>query len=436
MHYFEKQCSYALSLLCLMLLFLPKINLIAVQGRETAGIRIDDLILFSFLLIYSWAHLSSRKSFFDIEKNLFLILAFSALSYFINIFLYSIGAIHVAGSILYVMRLFEYFTFFYAGLLASRFFNLKNILTCYFLINAVFMILQKLGILGGFSFDGYRNVQGRVSGLAAFPSEMGAILNLLFCFLFYSENIVFSKIPFIPRKGVKIINSLFPYGFFLFTGVLIVMTGSRIAILAHVVAFLPFLKKIASARSLSKLTIVVPAIAISGCIIAYAISTDEYAIKRSQGLFSFKNLELAKKVWAHIDLNINPMGNEVIQRSGEDQSWWMRIHKWVYAMKIYATHPETYLQGVGPGFAFAGLDGGILRILVEQGLIGFALFARFFYLIARRSRALWLCLVVFMINMVFFDVYLAYKPMSILFLMAGFSYAEESRIQDKGLHLA
>ena len=44
-----------------------------------------------------------------------------------------------------------------------------------------------------------------------------------------------------------------------------------------------------------------------------------------------------------------------------DMSWWMRIQKWCYALKMYVMHPISYLQGVGPGFATPALDGGFVE---------------------------------------------------------------------------
>ena len=41
---FDKRLAALLSLLCLPLLFLPKVNLLRFSG-ETAGLRIDDLLL-------------------------------------------------------------------------------------------------------------------------------------------------------------------------------------------------------------------------------------------------------------------------------------------------------------------------------------------------------------------------------------------------------
>ena len=100
--------------------------------------------------------------------------------------------------------------------------------------------------------------------------------------------------------------------------------------------------------------------------------------ERSFELFSLKNIELFEVVWDKIDITAAPIGNEVISSENYDMSWWIRIHKWLFYTKIFVLNPECYLQGLGPGFCGAALDGGILRIIVEYGLIGSLLFWAFF----------------------------------------------------------
>ena len=121
----------------------------------------------------------------------------------------------------------------------------------------------------------------------------------------------------------------------------------------------------------------------------------------------------------------NPVGNEVILAANYDMSWWMRIHKWIYVIKAYVTNPECYLQGLGPGFAWAALDGGLLRIFVEYGIIGSFLFWKFFSSIYHINRQLKWMMISFMINMVFFDAYLAYKTMSFLLFIAGDAFERQ-----------
>ncbi|MEM1282858.1 MAG: O-antigen ligase family protein, partial [Chlamydiota bacterium] len=223
---------------------------------------------------------------------------------------------------------------------------------------------------------------------------------------------------------VPLFSVLYPLLLFVVFTVLIAINGSRIALVAQAFVFLIFLVKQFSVRSiviLLMLLIPVATIGLQENKEKLATVTD-----RMQNLFRIENVEMIGDVWAKIDTELDPVGNDVVFYDDEtqDQSWWMRIHKWTYALKIYVEHPISYLQGVGPGFATAALDGGIIRIFVEYGIIGFLMFGVLFWIIARQSFVLGMMTIVLLVNMIFFDAYLAYKPMSLLFLMIGFGYSK------------
>jgi hypothetical protein len=114
-----------------------------------------------------------------------------------------------------------------------------------------------------------------------------------------------------------------------------------------------------------------------------------------------------------------------------DLSWWMRLHKWIYALKVYLEHPACYLQGIGPGFCGPALDGGYLRLLTENGLIGILLFLQLLSKLYRQSPQLKGMITALLVNMLFFDAYLAYKPMSLLFLVSGYQYVYKYMYEKK-----
>ncbi len=134
-------------------------------------------------------------------------------------------------------------------------------------------------------------------------------------------------------------------------------------------------------------------------------------------------------MWNNVNINIEPSFNGTVDNGQKDISLWIRLQKWSYVLKVYLTYPITYLQGVGPGFAFAGLDGAYLRILVENGIIGSFLYWKLFKSIATKSPQLMAMVIVLAINMIFFDAYIAYKPMSLLFLVAGMTWAENCAVE-------
>lgn len=429
---FDKKLSFLIVLLCLPLLFLPKINLISIHS-ETAGVRIDDLILFMLGILIIWAHFLYNHKLYQIEFWLFAFTAFSFISFISNKILVQMDLLYMPAKIFYTIRLFEYFIFFYIGAFAAQFFQTQRIVQAFFLWNLCIMILQKIGLTGGLSVEGYQtDVSSRVQGIASFPSEMGLLLNLIFCYLIY-DTTASSLLNFVSPPFKKILKKFYLYGMFCLFGAFVIFTGNRISILALLVCFLFKLKQELNWRSMSSfVTIFMISMLLLGGVVWLMFQTAS-VYDRSTALFSFKNLELVQIVWNKIDLTQDPIENEVISSDHFDVSWWLRAHKWVYVLKAYCTNPLCYLQGVGPGFAWSALDGGFLRILVEYGIIGFYFFYKFLACLYRINPQIKWMVIAFYINMIFFDAYLAYKTMSFLLFTAGYAFQRQQQLLRGGL---
>jgi hypothetical protein len=428
MRFFNKHFSFLIVIFCLPLLFLPKINLVSFPGRETAGIRLDDVLLLFLFLIVFWAHFALNRRLKDIEFWIFILMAFSFFSFILNRFFVSLGILHVDSIIFYCVRLFEYFVFFYIGSLCSLFMKARTVIKVFFCWNLMIMVLQKAAILGQFTVDGYNpNVSYRVGGIASFPSEAGLLIDMIFCFLIYDQERESKFLRLLPPLLKTFIEKTYVYWLFLLCAVFVILTGSRIAIVALVITFLFKLKEELSWRSLHSWIVAVLFISLASLIMVMLIINTASLFRRSDGLFSFRNFELVAKVWENVDLSHDPIGFETVRNESYDTSWWIRAHKWCYALKIYYLHPECYLQGIGPGFAMAGLDGGFLRIFTEYGIVGCFLFWKLFSRIYQKSKQLKWMVIAFLINMIFFDVYLAYKPMSLLFLVVGYAYSASEK---------
>jgi len=424
MRFFDRLFSFWLSVLFLSLLFLPKINLISFGGKETAGIRFDDILLMLFCMVLFWAHFILQKKTIEIENWIFALTGFSLLSFFLNRVFVAAGILHVNASIFYCLRLFEYFLFFYIGAISAFFFRPSRVIKAFFLWNMGLMLLQKLGLIGQFTVAGYTPlVEDRVGGIASFPSEAGMLLNMVFCYLIYDEERAVQGRSFLSGRIRTFFEQSYIYWLFLICAALVIITGSRIAILALVVAFFFRIAKDLKQGRLGPWLIASVFVATGVFLFIFLIQNTDSVAGRSAGLLSFRNLELIGVVWDRIELTYDPIGNESVSFDAYDMSWWMRIHKWCYALKIYYLNPECYAQGVGPGFAMAALDGGFVRILTEYGLIGCFLFWKVFSPIYRQSTQLRWMVIAFLINMIFFDVYLAYKPMSLLFFVSGCTYS-------------
>lgn len=249
---FDKTLSRWIVYICLPLLFLPKINLLSFEGRETAGVRGDDLILFGLFILLLAAQWIRSYPLNRFERNLFALTAFAFISYLLNRVFVAEGWLHVNSVFVYAARLLEYFTFFYIGIECARIFSLDAIVRAFFLWNAAWMVLQKLGILGEFGPSGYvANASWRCCGIGSFASETGLLLNLLFCYFLYSDDDKPSEswVRLFPPVCRSWIRNCYPYLLFVVFGALILINGSRMALIALVVTFACKLRYMLSFRS-------------------------------------------------------------------------------------------------------------------------------------------------------------------------------------------
>ena len=78
MKIFNQSFAFFLSLLGTLLLFLPKINLMALGNSETAGLRLDDLSLLFIGIVIFWAHAVLNVKINPLERSVFYIVVFCA----------------------------------------------------------------------------------------------------------------------------------------------------------------------------------------------------------------------------------------------------------------------------------------------------------------------------------------------------------------------
>lgn len=394
-------------LLGLPLFLLPKINLITPFGTN-AGLRIDDLVLFALGGMILFGRLFSPTPLVREERIALLITLSGALSLSLNLLFLHFGVTQLEANPLFLLRFVEYFTFFYIGWVASRALSIEPLLWLLIGVNALVILLQWRGWVGAFGVYGYSpSIDRRPSGLFGNAAECALVLNSAIAYLLFG----------CPERGVLLtvrgralrlpLNPLLvALNFFL-----ILLTGARIALLAF--AFLVL------CRYWRRLTFWLGLL-----LVVLLLSQMELSIlKRSGQLFSTENLELIPKLYRAVDVEnqdyFDASAVRLVDRQC-DMSWWMRLHKWVYMSKYYLHRPLCWLFGLGPGVCWNALDGGYLRLLTENGLVGLLLYLWFFLSIGLRSPGLRWVVVVFMLNILFIDSYLSYKPMALLLCLAGY----------------
>jgi hypothetical protein len=390
-----------------LLLFSVKINLLSVSG-QSAGLRLDDMAVFTLgLLLAIGALFSLRTVIGRVELYAALLFVLYLTSNLVNLIVFR------SSNPLYSFRFVEYFLFFYFGAYYCMSYRLRPVLTWILWVNGIVIVLQALGWVGGFVSGGFESdTGGRPIGLTGGPWEIGTIINICFAYL-------------INDKEKKSSHS-FVILLFLATLGLILLTGARMPLIAHlVILFIYFLRQ-SKRPFLAAMTMSAPIAALILGIILIPNPVRE----RSENLFTADNVQLLETAYRNIQPTHEQIhfDDEDADSSDEDTdaSWVVRTMKWAYVIKLWQITPVTWLIGLGPGTCGPALDGGWVRLTVETGAIGVLLFVALLRKIASCSHAMQGVVVALAINMIMIDVHLAYKAMSLLFLCAGYAFQRAS----------
>ena len=381
-------------MLGLPLLFLPKVNIIEVAG-ESAGLRIDDIVLFALIPLVALAMAVRRRPAVSRAECAFVVmLTLFMVSSVVNFVVFG------RSNPLYAVRFAEYFLFYYIGVYCGA--GLTYI--CYSLlgVNAIFMVLQACSLIGGFASEGYvPSAANRPFGLTGGPWEIGAVINIVFAALLYDG-----------RRKYWLL--------FIATFALLLLCGARSPAVIHLIVFGVFLFR----RSKHKGALLIRGGTVLAVGLIAFLAIPNKVTERSQYLFNPDNLVLAQKIYERTELDPHFTSFEKVDNgagildSESDTSWLLRATKWMYACKTWATTPVAWVIGLGPGMWGPSLDGGWLRLLTETGALGLLAFVLFFNTLSSTPllKAVRLCVY---LNMAFIDIYISYKTMSLVFLIAG-----------------
>ena len=137
-----------------------------------------------------------------------------------------------------------------------------------------------------------------------------------------------------------------------------------------------------------------------------------------------ENIQALPSIYNAVDVGDDSLDdwkleNQFVTEDG-DPSWLMRITYWIYAIKVFDDSlPTSLFLGVGPGVFGGAIDGSYVRLVTESGIFGLVAFLYLLHIIARTNKGLRYCVGCVMLNMIFIDVYLSYKSMTLLFLLFG-----------------
>ena len=385
------------------LIFIPKINIISIAG-EYAGIRFDDIAIALFFLFLAIALYSTRPTvkIFQVEAayaafSLYSITATSAL----------LLALH-SGKILYSLRLIEYYVFFLLGVYSYSLLNLRKIFIYFIIANTVVILLQYFGVVGGFASEGFgENFASRPIGTTGGPWEIAGICNLLFCFFMVRINYL------------SYWRKYFIFG--IWTTCLILITAARAPLLAQFFLLIYFALVGRSAKQ--KILFLLAALASVSFLLFLAIYFSAGVVERSVNLVSKENITAFSDVYSSVYVRSGdttlPDFDDYANDTA-DLSWLMRVTKWTFAVKYWSSSLVNITFGVGAGAWGIALDGGLLRIVTESGVIGAVLFSLFLYQSYRISTVTASMTIAFLVNLTMIDIYMAYKFMAVFLLIIGY----------------
>ena len=347
--------DYLLMFLVMFFSVFPKVNLISVSGTGTS-IRIEDFVAAFVILFVALMALKNNKGFAakHVTKLIFLFIGVSFVSYVLGMSQRTIEPSLVA--FLYLFRRLEYLSFFFIGyFIASKGSAkvVKNASILSIVIIAIFAVLQKLEIIGGFYQGNYISsaAGGRLLSTFGNPPELAAFVAIMF---------TFAALGFIEER-----NKLFWLALGLIEVYLLFASGTRIVFISipvGLVVLALFKKKVKF--------IIIPLLIVSMFIMA---DQAQFIISRFDVLLKPETINFIKDTFTDrgytaTEKMISP---EQIFFLDIDYSSLTRAYIWASAYKMFLNYP---VFGSGQSAFGDFVDNNYVRMLAENGIIGFIVF--------------------------------------------------------------
>ena len=428
--------KYLTYLLLLSICIFPKINIISVSG-STAGIRIEDLLIAIFVVLYIVSNTKNGKIKIRSKKtyNIFKIFA-------IYIFICIIssvwgiykGWIRPVLALLFLIRKIEYFCMIFVGYdywLRTKDENkINKIMDWCVLFHFIISLLQLAGVIGSFNKGEMLSklTQGRVSSTFNGAYEFSGFLLLFLPFYLYKlinlkENVL--------KNLIYVLITLF----------CIYISESRTSLAIAFIIILLILLKVASKNTKKILVRFLLSTSIIVLIIV-AFNWNKIDLKR----FDTVNIKGVKNVfiisWKNKNFerynkygnwfgNVKYSGTE-IEKAGMDPSLYTRVSHW---MQMIDGWLKTPIIGLGVSISESAADGNYVRILAESGILG--LIAWIYLLLSIRKNInktqnpeILYSLLSIILGALLIDIFEASKIMMTFWFMIGLSCGKEQKRED------
>jgi hypothetical protein len=403
------------------LLFVPKISVMSLRGGVNS-FRIDDIILAILFAVIGMSYVRFRRDF--LEKPEYILALF--------IFFGIVSNFFGDGSIFYPIRELEYFVMYYVGIHFGKKSSIFPIIYITIFANFVVCCLQFPHIIGSFQ-DGSYEPSGPVIGMNAGNWETGNILNIVlavFLFGFNTSNIKSSFFIVMTMACMILLGSRTPAAnTILLSAMFIIYKTSRSGNLFKVIIG-------------GALVVIVTAMTAG---LFWGVVSKTALIERSAKLFTTDFSSVFSDFWRlvppmdHFDIvnsgasNFLDVVNESYAQSDRayDFSFLVRLLKIVGSLKYYFDQdPFIWLIGTGPGRYSDAMDSGHVRLLVENGIIGYFLFFLWINSVLKYCPARKPIIILFFFSMFALDTYLNYKTISFILFIGGYYVAIRGKPQN------
>jgi hypothetical protein len=371
-----------------------------------AGLRPDDLlILSSFTALAVFGEV--RRTPVSLPLKLYLVytvIGFISASW--NAWQGRVGLVY---SLVFVTRLLEYVCFYYIGYaLARSRFRLTHVATWYLYLLCVLVPLQIPGWVPVPGDLGHTRASGNTNG----PYELAVVCGFLLCYVAYRK-----RNFWIGAASV----------------VLIVLTASRITLIATVLSLLHF--AVTRTRSIGKVITLASALLFVGGGLYVLSSSGLVHIGAFERLQNSNSLDVSDARVVYDAAPVAKNATEYMQGSFQDlngfdtadfegdMSGLIRFTRWLTLLKTNFAHIDSIIIGLGPSFGSAAVDGYYMRCYVETGSVGLLAFLAFLAaMIFSRRGSNWYFreyLMIMIVSSIFIDIFLSYKSMMLLWLWHG-----------------
>lgn len=417
-------------IILLVILFLPKINIINVYGTYV-GIRIEDFLVALFVILYIF---KNKKNIFRIDnkslKNTVVYFVFYILLCVIStISGIANKNIEISFGFLYLLRKVEYFLFIFMGYDFLQ--DNKNekilfkLLDYSVIIHFIIILLQNIGIIGGILDGNYVTTKGgRLFSTFNGPYELSAFMTLLLPL--YYKNLMDSKndIKQIIKSTILIL--------FIISSVYMSQSRTSLIVAIALLLFIPVFEKkqeIISFVKSNKIKSVV--LCIITIIFIVTICNWLSNVNRFKTIDISLMIKTLKLSWQNKSFDrYQKEGGYIISEEDTDLSFSIRINKW---MALIDGTMQKPIFGLGLSITKEACDGNYIRILAESGVLGFlawlGLCINIFKSTRKKQNSLYYLanygILVLLMTAIFIDIFEASKIMMLYWFIMGCAYSSD-----------